>query len=508
MECKKCGKEISDTFEYCDECRNLLKEEELNKLIDENKELNKLEITKELETLDNIEEKNESETYLKDELKDLINFDEEEKEEKKNIIIIVSIAVIFLLVIGLILVVIFKKPKEVVEEEKINYEEVITKYGDSINLIVSSYLKENTEIPSWSHIAELIDYKEYNVSCNIKKIYKDGNIYLDECKVDGIKTDVSYGKKQKEKEGKSISIYKNEDSTFTDIENENLVGTITCSTDECEFIVAYDKFVLIKEKNKYYLYNYENNGIEFGPFEMTENSYEKNLLVYEDKLYGILYDNGKEKSIYNVNTEKTIKNIEGNLLGQESDLNPNIMYKYGYVIFKNENKNNFINLKTGNISYIVEGNINYFIENHNKDLVYITTHNTLNNKITIHNSNGKKLFNGNEYNGLFVSDKNIIIYNDTNYYIYDNDLKKTLESKKYDKVLNIHDTYVVVVDNKKLELLDLSDNILATFDLEWEESYSFNNIMINENVVNLIVDTDSESFNYYYNIDTKEFGLK
>ena len=34
----------------------------------------------------------------------------------------------------------------------------------------------------------------------------------------------------------------------------------------------------------------------------------------------------------------------------------------------------------------------------------------LNNKITIHNSNGKKLFNGNEYNGLLIFDKNIIIY--------------------------------------------------------------------------------------------------
>lgn len=507
MECKKCGKEISETFEYCDECRNLLKEKELNKLIEQNKELNKLEITKELETLDNLEEKNESETYLKDELKDLINFDEEEKEEKKNILIIVSVIVVFLLVIALILIVVFKKTKEVVEE-KIDYEQVITKYGDSINLIVSNYLKENTEIPSWSYISDLIDYKEHKISCSTKKIYKDGNIYLNDCKVDGVKTDFSYGKEQEEKEGKNINIYKNEDNTFTDLDNENLVGTITCSTEECEFIVAYEKFVLIKENDKYYLYNYGNNGIEFGPFEMLDSVYEKNLLVYENKLYGILYDNGKEKSIYNVNTEKTIKNVEGNLLEQVATLNPSVMYKYGYVVFENDNKNNFINLKTGNISYTIDGKINYFIENYNKDLVYITTHNTLNNKITIHNSNGKKLFNGNEYNGLLVHNKNIIIYNDTNYYIYDNDLKKTLESKKYDSVLKIYDTYVVVIDNKKLELLDLNDNILATFDLEWEDSYTFNSLIINENIINLIIDTQDQSFNYYYNINTKEYGLK
>ena len=71
MECKKCGKKVSDIEEFCDECRNLLKEDELSKLIEANKELNKLEITKELETLDKIEEKNESETYLKDELNDI-----------------------------------------------------------------------------------------------------------------------------------------------------------------------------------------------------------------------------------------------------------------------------------------------------------------------------------------------------------------------------------------------------------------------------------------------------
>lgn len=507
MECKKCGKKISDTFEYCDECRNLLKEEELNKLIEENKELNKLEITKELETLDNIEEKSENEVYLKDEFKDLINFEEDEKEEKKNIIIMVSIIVIVLLIIALIITVIFKKPKAV-EEEKTNYNQIITKYGDSINLIVSNYLKENTEIPSWSYVNEVMDYKEHKVSCITKKIYKDGNIYLNDCKVDGIKTDVSYGKVQDEKEGKSINIYKEVNNTYTNLENENLIGAITCSTEECEFIAAYERFVLIKENDKYYLYNYENNSIEFGPFKMEVNSYEKDLLVYENKLYGILYDNGKEKSIYNVNTEKTIKNIEGNLLEQVATLNPNLMYKYGYVVLTNENKNNFLNLKSGNISYVIDGKINYFIENYNKDLVYITTHNTSNNKITIYNSNGKKLFNGNEYNGILVQDKNIIIYNDTNYYIYDNDLKKTLESKTYDSVLNIYDNYVVVIDTKKLELLDLNDNILATFDLEWEDNYMFNSIFINENIINLIIDTQDKSFNYYYNIDTKEYGVK
>ena len=52
MECKKCGKGISEFEIYCDDCKEILKKEkELDKLIIENKELNKLEITKEVETL-------------------------------------------------------------------------------------------------------------------------------------------------------------------------------------------------------------------------------------------------------------------------------------------------------------------------------------------------------------------------------------------------------------------------------------------------------------------------
>ena len=506
MKCKKCGKEISDTFKYCDECREQLKQEEFNKLVEENKELNKLEITKELETLDNIKETNENEDFLKDELKDLVNFEDEEKEEKKNIIIVISIIVIFLLVIGLILVVIFKKPKEE-EKIQIDYERIVNSYGDSVNLIVSNYLKDNTEIPSWSYISDLIDYKKHKVSCNIKKIYKDGNIYLNDCKVDGVKTKYSYGKKQKEKLGKSINIYKDENN-YTIEENENLVGTITCNSEDCEFVSAYEKFVVIKENDKYYLYNYENGGVEFGPFQMTDN-YKKDLLVYENKLYGIVYDNGKNKNVYNVNTEKTLKDINGDLLGSTIELDPAILYKYGYVIFKDVN-NNFINLNTGNISYTIEGEINNFIENINKDLLYITTLNPVNNKITIYNSNGKKLFNGDEYNNILIQNKNIIIYNDTNYHIYDYDLKKVLDSKTYDKVLNVYDTFAVVVNNKKLELVDLNDKILATYDLEWNNTYKFNSMLsgINENIINLIIETSDKSLNYYYNLDTKEYGLK
>ena len=106
MECKKCGKKIGELEEYCDECK------QLNDLIEKNKELNKLEITKEIDTLNNFnDEKSENNEYLKEELKDIVNIKEEEKINRKTLIIIISIIAIVLVLITIIILLVFKKDK-------------------------------------------------------------------------------------------------------------------------------------------------------------------------------------------------------------------------------------------------------------------------------------------------------------------------------------------------------------------------------------------------------------
>ena len=86
MKCKKCGKIIDDYEIYCNDCKELLrKEKEYNKLIEENKELNKFEITKEVETLKNFNDEVKEDSFsLKDELKDLVNIEEIENSLKEN----------------------------------------------------------------------------------------------------------------------------------------------------------------------------------------------------------------------------------------------------------------------------------------------------------------------------------------------------------------------------------------------------------------------------------------
>jgi len=523
MKCKKCGKEIDELNIYCDECKKQIKKEkELSYLIDDNKKMNKLEITKELDTLKNFnDDKKEPFSSLKEDLKDIVNIEDEELklDSDKSSIIIITISIIMsLLVIGVGIAIFFfsKEETENIEypKEELNYEKILNDYGDYVKQTLGNYLMDNEEIPSWGIISDLITYDEHIVVCSIHNIYIDGSIYLSDCRVDNKKTTYTYGVEQEKEEGKKIDIYIDDYDIYNYVEGTQ-VGSITCKTDTCEYIKAYEKYVLIEEYNRYYIYNYENNVIEFGPFNILDENYENNLLVYQNKLYGILYEENTQTNIYNINKDKKLKNIKGTLISSNEKFNPKVMYKYGYAIFNNQDKYDFVNLKTGNVSYSIDKDLYTFIEDTNKNLVYIITYNQDNNKITIYNSNGKHLFNGNEFNEMRLINKDIVVSNDTNYYIYDSSLKIKLTSKKYDKVLGLYDDFVVVVNNEYLELIDINDNSLAIFELKWDDDmYKFDNILSGkvieneEEIIYLIIERSNSSLKYYYNINTKEFGLK
>ena len=517
MKCKNCGKEVDVLEEYCDECKQVAIQEELNVLIEENKELNKLENTKELDELSNLKEELIEENDLKKELKDIVKIDEEEIKSNKtnNKLIIVICTIIIVLLIIIIFLLLSKKETKESEEIIINYKEIINEYGDKVKQVVSNLKIDETTIPTWNVVNKLISYDEYKVECNIHDIYIDGNIYLDECKVNNKKIKYSYGEKQEKEEGKKINIYKQVDldnsNYYNTIESELLVGTVTCKTMECEFVEAYEKYVVIKEADENYIYNYEEYSLEYGPFDSDKDF----LIAYENNLYAIVYNTN---NIYNFKTKKTIENLEGNFLAPEYGLNSQILYNYGYIIFKNGNINNFINLKTGNISYSINGEINNLVESIDKKIVYITTINSKNSKITIYNSNGKKLFNGEEYNRLILLDKSIIVLNDSNYYIYDLNLNLEFTSKTYDKILDVYNLkYIVAINDNYLSILDFKDNVLAAFNFEWDENiHTFLNeqskINIDNNEIILSIEekkeTSSVIYEYLYNYKTNEISSK
>ena len=253
---------------------------------------------------------------------------------------------------------------------------------------------------------------------------------------------------------------------------------------------------------------------------MNNEAFNNNILTYNNKLYGIIYKEENSNNIYSVESHKTLKNIKGFLFTKEEGFDPTVMYKYGYAIFNYNGINNFINLKTGNISYTIDGTLNSFIEDNTNNITYITTYNSTNKKITIYNSNGKKLFNGKEFINIKLLNGDIFLYDENKFYLYNSNLELKLTSKKYNNILGVYDDFIVV-DNNYLEIVNLEDKVLATFDLKWDSAiYIFHSNLSGYKTENgkdgiyLIIEdktvingTKGKGLKYYYIPKTKEKGL-
>lgn len=543
MRCRGCNKEIEEYEIFCDDCKKELKKSssktdvrELEKLIEDQKKLTELENTKELDNLSNlVEEKlneeveqKEENLVTKEEIKeDTVVIKENKNNKKKLVIIIISIICVLLISLILILVLLNKDKEEVKEPNVIDYEDVVNNYGTNIEDIVESYIDKKDEIPTWQMVSELITYNEHDVVCDIHNIYSDGSIYLNSCKVNNKKTKYSYGiEKEEIKEGKKINVYKiqyeNDYYSYSNEISTNLVGTITCKTENCDYISAYDKYVLIKEDNEYYIYNYETDSMEFGPFNMyDEYSYNNHLLVNYNTLYGIYYNSESSSNIYNIKTGKTLKNIKGNLVVSSLSFDPSVMYKYNYAVFNNNGENNFINLNTGNTSYSIEDNLGSFIEDEKNNIVYIASYKVDNTKFKIYNSNGKLLFDGKEFSYIKISNGNLIVATNRNYKIYDSNLKVKISSKEYDEILGLYDDFVVVTKDSNLIILSIEDVELANFEGVWDnQKYIFHSALSGwytengNNGIYLVIEnknvpygTLGSGFKYYYIPNTQEIGV-
>lgn len=542
MKCNRCGIEIEETEIFCNDCKKYLKKfssksdvEALEELIEQQKNLNDIENTKELVNLDKlVEEEIQKQDKLEDKTIVFESINEESKEEikeekkedipkkennnKKKIILIIS--VISIILIGIITLLVLLLGKEEPEEPKevvIDYEKAINAYGDNITEIVEEYLAKNKEIPTWQYILEKINYDRYEVECSIHSVYKDGSIYLSGCKVDNKKTKYTYGVEKEEiKEGQKINVYKLDYSgyiVYTGINetSSTLAGTVTCKTEECAYINAYDKYVLVEEENKYYLYDYTNDSLNFGPFKLNS---EYDVLVYNNILYGIIYSENNVNNIYNVQTGKTLKNIKGLLLSVEMDFDPTIMYKYNYAILLNGDKNEFVNLKTGNVSYTIKENILSFIEKNN--IVYITTV-TEKNKYKIYNSNGKALFEGKEYINFIIGENDFLVATENNFKVYDKDLNIKVNSKIYDKVLGLYQDFVIVVKDNNLIFLNTEDKEYVTFENAWDDSinqFYYNLTTKLYDRISVIIENKKmpvangyTGIEYYYDIKTGTSGM-
>ncbi len=220
MKCKNCGKQIDDNEIFCSECKNKMRysssgEEvnELEKLIQDQEEINKLEDTIELVNLESLENedidkdldettsitreeyKKEMELKSKEKINDNDNLDNSKKNKKKKnkIIIIISILSILLITTVITLMLVLSKGQSS-KKEVIDYKEILKEYGKLLEKNASEYISLNETVPTWSKLTTLTNYEKYKIVCDNHNIYNDGNIYLSSCKVNGKKIEYSYGK--------------------------------------------------------------------------------------------------------------------------------------------------------------------------------------------------------------------------------------------------------------------------------------------------------------------------
>ena len=545
MRCRKCGLEIDDDEIFCKDCRKQLKKSsskkelnELEYLISDQIELNKLEQTKELDNLkdfvlEEIEHKeeninnevidNESEksvvneadkneddenidNYMtREERKDIQNKNKTKSKKKKKFILIILGMVLFIaIMIGAAM---FFKNKKDDTKETVDYKKILDNYGKRVSKEVINYYNENEEIPSLEYINDYVKDDKYKITCNIHEFYSDG-IYLDECMIDNEEVEYSYGEKKEYKPAITLNIYKIEveDNLYsyfdTNEQGSVLAGTITCK-EECKYLTAFNKYVIVKENNAYYLYDYENDILVSGPFNSIEND---NLLYDKNNLYGIYYNDNGINRLYSISGKKSFSSIKGTLHNED---NYNILYKYNYVVFNNKGINDFINLNTGNVSYSIKGTIEEFREDKKNKLVYMLVYEDNSNNFIVYNSNGKELFDGDKLNNFIFNSNNFIVSTNNNYKVYDSKLELKTNSKFYESILGIYEDFVVVVDDGKLKIVDLNDKELATFELDWNKNYSLDyeksgrNTIGDENEIYLYIkDKYSTGFTCYS--DTKE----
>lgn len=454
MYCKKCGNLLKDNDEKCMDCGFIV---------------------------ENVEEKvvakksNKFSIWIK----------------KYKVILIV---LVFLIIIGTAVYFLLLK-KEEPKKNEINYETVLKEYGDNLQTTVEEFINNYGILPSFEDVKKLITYKEYTVNCDTTEIYENGTVYLSDCSVESKNISNTYGEiyteevieEEAESTNGSIDIYLREyDSGYkyysnTKNDDNYFVGDVSCIKDDCTFISAYDRYVLIKDNNEYYLMDYVNDTIAFGPYSIKEDEIYYSVLEYNHVVYGILYEEDSDYAIYNISLKKSVSGFPGKIFDNPF-YDATSMLRVGKYISQSEDETEYyiIDITSNGYEATISAYIlsDFLYDSINKTCYIIAADEEYKN-LKVYNDSGELLLNGKTFNKVGINNSNLVVTSDDKIFkVYDKEMKLVLTSKEYNTILEIYDTFIVVIDtDNKLKIIDMQDKELASF-IEWDENkYTFHSMI-------------------------------
>ena len=424
-------------------------EEEIEEIEEQTKEFTEEEIEEKKEEEKTIEKKEIDPPEIKDNKK--------QKNHKKGIII--TLVILILIAISIITIVIIKMNKKTTIEEEpenkytpANLKKILNNYGESIENVISINLENKKELLTYEEAAELVDFPN-SIVCKTNEVYEDGKIYLDQCNIDGYKTNSKYGEKQEEKEEVAEVI---EDGSFYVYEKNK---TATLEPPKEEEKDEYQKYLVTPETKpkelellstynaKYVFYYDEDYNVHMKNFRTNKDAVVlqgvqsvlpiKNKNGYDTTYVGILY--GKNWGIYNLNTGLLeVKSIYKNLTP--------------YLYMGTSGPSKMIeSLTDENIAAIdYEGNIGVINYKTGETIIPFDTNGM--------QRSGNYLW---KYNYSYNEKTQTSEYTDKA--IYDFDGNKYLENK-YDELYGIVDgKYILVRDNKNIKMVLIDGKLLYDY---------------------------------------------
>lgn len=424
--------------------------------------------------------------------------------KKQKIQIGISLVILIIVIISVVLFFLLrgkdskenKKPTPATNsssnEIPVNYQDVVNKYGTKLEELVLNYYKQNGKTPALASILEYAKIGDYKISCKEQNIMSDKKIYLGECHVNDSSEAYSYGVKEVEAPvGDTLTVYKGQSPYHASIvylfsleEDEKAyfkeIATIPCKNEKCKGWVAFNQYAIVNEENYLYVYDYVNK--KYLDIEIDlESTYE--FLVYDETLYGIYYKKNNNDYLYSMSVGQ-IFHVVGSYYGGMG-WNSEVIFPLGYVPLTMEDETtNFVNLTTGKTDFSMN-QVSHFEIDTKTNKVYILTFREISeasgdksHHYKVHDSKGRPLFNGEEFDSFYVENGNFVTTKEGVYNIYNSNYQNTYTSKKYSDILSIWNEFILVVDGTNLNLINYQEEVLTTFLTDWSEKKYYYHSML------------------------------